>query len=275
VKKIQLIIIAFIACGFISVQAQKVKMLDNFAVGERIEFMAFYNLGFIWVEAGEMSLSVSNVDHEGQKSIKIEAIGRSLPKYDWMYRIRDTFVSIAEPRSLNPYTFKRRTNEGTYSVKNDYVFNWGDRKIYSEIENSDDPFKKDTLELKSSVFDLMTAMYHARKIDFKSMSIGDEVPVRTVVDNEVVDIYIKYLGLESIENKITEKEVSCIKLSATMVGGTIFEEGEELYAWVSNDLDQLPIQVEAQILVGSVKAFLKSANNTKTQQLRLVRDTGE
>lgn len=231
-----------------------------FQPGEVIEFSAFYNLSFIWVEAGEMSFTLSN-NAEDSAYYDITAIGNSLAKYDWVYKIRDTFVSVVDAESLQPLKFLRRTNEGDYWVKNDYTFNWKDEKIYTLTENAKKPRTRDTLCLDEGVFDLMSAIYYARCVDYAAMKVGGKVPVSTVVDNELFTISVEYLGLEAVRNKIDGIELECIKLGVTMVAGTIFNEGETIYAWVSNDANRLPIQVEAKILVGSVKAYLRKATN--------------
>jgi hypothetical protein len=49
-----------------------------------------------------------------------------------------------------------------------------------------------------------------------------------------------------------------------MVKGTIFKEDEEVIIWITNDGNKIPILVEARILVGTVKAYLKEANGLKS-----------
>jgi hypothetical protein len=44
-----------------------------------------------------------------------------------------------------------------------------------------------------------------------------------------------------------------------LVDGTIFKGGEDMTVWVSNDRNRIPILVEANVLVGAVKVYLKSA----------------
>jgi hypothetical protein len=48
-----------------------------------------------------------------------------------------------------------------------------------------------------------------------------------------------------------------------MIEGTIFKSGEALYIWITDDKNHLPILVEAKILVGSVKALFKGAENLR------------
>jgi hypothetical protein len=44
-----------------------------------------------------------------------------------------------------------------------------------------------------------------------------------------------------------------------MVQGTIFRGDEDVLVWVTDDENKIPVYIEAKILVGTVKAYLKEA----------------
>jgi len=48
-----------------------------------------------------------------------------------------------------------------------------------------------------------------------------------------------------------------------LVDGTIFKGGEGMTVWVTDDKNKIPVMVEAQILVGSVKAILTNATGLR------------
>ena len=83
-----------------------------------------------------------------------------------------------------------------------------------------------------------------------------------VVDGEIHDIYIRYLGKETIKNR-DGRTFKCLKFSPLLVEGTIFESGEDMTVWVTDDANRIPIIVEAKILIGSVKAVFVDAINTR------------
>ena len=41
-----------------------------------------------------------------------------------------------------------------------------------------------------------------------------------------------------------------------MQQGRVFEDGEQMRIWISNDKNRLLVKVETKILVGTIKAFL-------------------
>ena len=50
-----------------------------------------------------------------------------------------------------------------------------------------------------------------------------------------------------------------------LVPGTIFESGEDMTVWVTDDLNRIPIIVEAKILIGSIKAVFVDATGLRNK----------
>ena len=129
--------------------------------------------------------------------------------------------------------------------------------IFTFTENSNKPFLKDTLALPACTFDVISLSYYARNLDFEGLEVNDTIPVSVIIDNELFNLYIRYLGKELMKTKDGSR-YNCIKFSALLVEGTIFKGGEDLFVWVTDDKNRIPVLVEAKILVGSVKALLIS-----------------
>ena len=83
-----------------------------------------------------------------------------------------------------------------------------------------------------------------------------------VIDNKVHNLYVRYLGKEIIADRNKQK-YRCVKFSALLVSGTIFQGGEELSVWVTDDYNKIPILIEAGILVGSIKVYLSEAKGLR------------
>src|SRR6056297_2070538 len=85
-----------------------------FYAGEELTYKAFYNWNFIWLEAADVRFIVK--EFPARKAFKLESIGNSLPKYDWFYKVRDTFRSHIDTATLKPFYYHRNTLEGSYRV---------------------------------------------------------------------------------------------------------------------------------------------------------------
>ncbi len=228
-----------------------------FTEGEIINYEVFYNWGFVWLNAGYVEFKVNPGKYHDREIYYLDAFGTTYKSYDWFFKVRDHYQCYLDKETLRPLWFRRENYEGGYEVDNRYFFNQEENIIYSYTQNSKQPFKKDTIEIPPCTFDLLSILYYARNIDFSGLQIGDSVPVTTIIDNEIYNLYLRYMGKETIKSRSGE-EYRCIKFSALLVEGTIFKGGEDLFAWVTDDKNRIPVLVEAKILVGSVKTYINS-----------------
>lgn len=235
---------------------------NTFQAGEFVSYKIFYNWGFIWIDAGTNNFKTEQSQYTDKNAFKITSIGRSHQKHDWFYKVRDTFEVFINPVNLAPYYFTRNTLEGDYRVKNEYTYQYPDFTIFSKTENNENGLKKDTVQVKKCTFDVLSIIYACRSIDFSSKKINETVPLNTIVDGKIEELFIRYLGKEVIVNKDLRK-FNCNVFSVKMVEGTIFSGGEDLTVWVTNDRNQIPVYVEAKILVGSIKAFVDEIEGIK------------
>ena len=80
-------------------------------------------------------------------------------------------------------------------------------------------------------------------------------------DNDNYIFKLKYLGKEIIDSKFGK--IECLKFIPMVQSGRIFKEQESVTLWVSDDNNRLPIRLQADILIGSIKADLERFKNLK------------
>jgi hypothetical protein len=234
----------------------------QFKDGETVSYRAVYNWGFIWVNAGDVIFTVSDTLYMGQPALRLKSLGWSLKQYDWFFKVRDRFESIVHSETLQPFWFERDTHEGSYEAYNRYLFRKEDGELEIISQTSNRPLKHEILPLKPCTFDVLSAIYYCRSLNFNGYRVGEKIPLTMAVDNEVFDLYLRYLGKEVL--KMRDGTVfKTIRFSAMLVEGTIFKGGEELFVWVTDDMNRVPILVEAKILVGSVKAVMTGMEGLK------------
>jgi hypothetical protein len=233
-----------------------------FEAGELVKYHAYYNWGFIWINAGHVSFSVDATTVDKSPAYHLKAHGATYNSYDFLFKVRDTFETKVDTLHLEPFEFKRITNEGSYHANYHYLFDRNKRQIHASIQKEKTAKRDTVLHWKSCSFDLLTMVYKARNIDYSLYKVNEKIPIRMVVDGEIHDIYIRYLGKETIKNRDGRK-FKCLKFSPLLVEGTIFKSGEDMTVWVTDDANRIPIIVEAKILIGSVKAVFVDATNTR------------
>lgn len=249
-------------CSFIWLHTTALPQKElTFNSGEEVHFDVYYNLSFIWLHAGKAMFSAKDTSYNNLPAYNFNAVGISFNGYDRFFKVRDTLNSIVSVDSLKPYWFTRSTNEGSYSAKFQYRFDYTNRKVYGE-KTRKHKIHAATIELPENTMDMLSVIYYLRDIDFKSYRKDDKIRFNMVVDNELWELYVRYLGKETIELK-TGKKFRCLVLSPLLLEGSVFSGGEGMKIYISDDRNRLPVYIETKVSVGTVKANLESYKNLK------------
>ncbi len=128
--------------------------------------------------------------------------------------------------------------------------------------------EKATISIPEYTQDLISAFYYARTIDFVHAKEGDVFPINGYLDDEILPLNIKYLGKEKIKSKVGW--INCIKFRPMLTEGRVFKEQEDMTVWVSDDKNRIPVRVQADVLVGSIKMDLVKYENL-ANELALVK----
>ncbi len=237
----------------------------SFQTGEKVTYNAYYNWHFIWLNAGVVNFNVESRNYHNTDSWFFSAYGKTFSGYDHFMKVRDTFEVFVDKANFQPLFFNRVTKEGSTESHHKYYFNYTQKHIHTQIKKDKSiGFKDSTVILKDCTNDLLTMVYKARNLDFEHYEEDDKIPIRMIVDGITYDLYIRYMGKETISNRDGRK-FRCLKFSPLLVPGTIFESGEDMTVWVTDDLNRIPIIVEAKVLVGSVKAVFVDATGLRNK----------
>lgn len=233
-----------------------------FTSGEEIFYTVSYNWGPIWVDAGTVTFKTTLERKEGKPAWHFLSTGRTFTSYDFLFKVRDTYESWIDTATFQTIEFSRYIYEGGYQLQNRSWFDYAHKVIYSNTKRNDDPMVHDTLHMIDCTFDMLTAVYYVRSLNPDSIRKDTILPVFVAIDDSVYRIDVRLIGNETVEHP-DGTHYPCNKFSATMVEGTIFTNDQEALVWVSNDPNRIPIYIEAKILVGSVKAYLKESKGLK------------
>ncbi len=216
---------------------------EAFKTGEMLRYRVHY--GFI--DAGEASLSINNTYDTlgGRLCYHIIGLGTSSSILDPFFKVRDRYESIIDKQALVPWLFIRRVDEGGYIINENVVFNHYRNTATSE---------KGTFTIPDNIQDLVSSFYYARSLNFKNAKPGDVFRIQAFLDNEVIPLNLKFLGREKIKSK--KGFFNCLKFSPMLQEGRVFKDEEDMTVWISDDGNKIPVRVQAEILVGSIKMDL-------------------
>ncbi|MDP9229258.1 MAG: DUF3108 domain-containing protein, partial [Bacteroidota bacterium] len=219
----------------------------TFQVDEKVTFTVYYSVAGLYVNAGTAIFS-STLEKINNRSVyHVVGDGKSNPSYDWIYKVRDKYETFIDTATLQPLKFVRNVNEGGYKKYENITFN----RTANTAVTTNGVFK-----VPNCVQDVLSAIYYSRNIDFNKYKEGDKINFSMFLDNEVFSMYIRYLGKETVKTKYGK--FRAIKFKPLLIKGTIFEGGEKMTVWVSDDANHIPVRVESPISVGSVKIDMMS-----------------
>ena len=224
----------------------------TFLNGERITLKVFYNVIGIYVDAGTASFSTDLENFNGKTTYHIVGEGRSNSSYDWIFKVRDRYETYIDTATLKPYKFIRNIDEGGYRKYEKVTFNHDASSVVTT---------KGVYKAPDCIQDVLSAIYYARNINFDNYNPGDKINFTMFMDDEVHNLYIRYLGKETVKTRYGK--FRSIKFKPLLIKGTIFEGGEKMTVWVSDDGNHLPLRIESPISVGSLKVDMMGYRNLR------------
>jgi hypothetical protein len=153
---------------------------------------------------------------------------------------------------MQPLKFIRNVDEGGYKKVENVTFN---QQTNTAITSAG------VFKVPNCVQDVLSSIYYARNIDFNTYKPEDKIPFSMFLDNEVYNLYIRYLGKEIIKTKYGK--FRAIKFKPLLVKGTIFDGGEKMTVWVSDDANHIPLRIESPIVVGTIKIDMMQYKNLR------------
>ena len=225
---------------------------NSFHAGESLSLIVFYNALGIYINAGTANITVNSERLFNKPVFHIVGTGSTNSKYDWIFKVRDRYETYIDTATLQPYKFIRNVNEGGYRKYENITFN----QTANTAITTQGVFK-----VPNCINDVVGAVYYARNIDFDKYKPGDRIPFFMFLDNEVYNMYIRYEGKQTVKTRYGK--FRAIKFKPLLLKGTIFEGGEKMTVYVSDDANKIPLRIESPLLVGSVKVDMMSYDNLR------------
>lgn len=223
-----------------------------FKADEEVRMKVFYSTLGMYIGAGEAIFTSSLERYNGKPVYHLVGEGKTYSAFDGFFKVRDRYESYVDTANLLPYKFIRNVDEGGYKKYNNVTFNQATNTAIST---------NGVFKVTDCIQDVVSMVYYARNIDFSKYNVNDKIPFDMFLDDEVFHLYIRYLGTEKIKTRYGK--FRAIKIKPLLIKGTIFEGGEKMTAWLSDDPNHLLLRVESPIAVGSIKVDMMSYKNLR------------
>ncbi len=226
--------------------------------GETLTYELSYTWGGVNTDVGQGTAKMNYSDGFYNPVIT----GKTYKFYDIFFKVREHFESKFSDSTFRPVMFYRKSEEGKYWAENRYRFDDRNGKIYATVRKRNKPETDTVLTYTPYTFDLVSLFYNCRAMDFASLETGVKYPITFAIDKEIYNLYFIYHGKETKKIKGLGT-FRTMKFSASLVAGEIFTGKDEIYIWVSDDKNIIPLLFESKVLVGTVTGRLKSWSNLK------------
>ena len=224
----------------------------TFQDGEQVTMIVYYSTLGMYVGAGEAKFTTTLERFNGKPVYHCVGTGTTYPFFDHFFKLRDRYESYIDTGSMLPVKFIRNVDEDGYKIYNNVTFNHDAGTAVST---------KGVFKVTNCIQDVISSVYYARNINFTKYKPGDKIPFDMFLDDEIYHLYLKYEGKENVKTKYGK--FRAIKFKPLLIKGSIFQGGEQMNVWVSDDANRLLLRAESPIAVGSIKVDMMGYKNLR------------
>lgn len=223
----------------------------SFQDGEVLLYRIYYNWNLVWVPAGEVKFTM----RETNDAYHYEAIGKSYSSYESIFRVNDYYASSIDKTTMLPKTFVRHIEEGNYRKFDSLTFDQAALTVHSINGKTKAKAHEKSFDIDGCALDLLSVMYSLRNENIDEYNKGDYLDINMFFDKENYPVHVVYDGKE--RKKVRGLGTfDCIRVQPELIAGNVFNEGDEMNIWVTDDQNKIPVMIETPISVGSIKAVL-------------------
>ncbi len=253
-KKFKFIIALFFV--ILSASAQEKQEKYAFQEGEWFKFKMSYS-GFL--KAGNATLEVKEAKLDGRDVFHVVGKGWTSGAIKWFFKVKDRYESYFDKHTGLPYKFIRDIDEGGHTKDLEVEFDHS--ASLAHVHNKKEKTKA-SYPIERNVQDMVSAFYYLRNnYNTNSIKEGDVVSLNMFFDEENYNFRLKFLGREELNTAFGT--IKTLKFRPYVMAGRVFKEKESLTLWVSADDNKIPLRIQADLAVGSLRADLEAFKGLK------------
>ncbi len=220
-----------------------------FNSNEKLEYIVHW--GFL--NMAKASIEIKTKKYNGIESFFAIAIAKTIGSFYSMYKVKDIYASYFSKKTLLPYKAVRNIRESSYKTYNVVSFNRADNTVNS--------FKSGVKKVPKGIMDFVSASYYLRQYKLNNLKKDQIITIQTYFDDEVFPLKVKFKGYKTIKTKFGK--IKCIKMHPVMKTGDYFKTEEDLTIYITADKNKIPIKLELDIFLGTLKVDLIKHTNLK------------
>lgn len=237
-KRILIFISTFIIANNLVAQNK-----NAFTIGEELVYRIHYGI----IDAGTATLSVKGSSSFNSRSTyHVVGVAETNQTFDMFFKMRDRYESYIDVQTLSPLFFYRNVDEDGYKFIETSTFNINDLNVSC---------KGKTFATVPNTQDMFSIFYYIRSLDLGSAQIGNVFDVSYFMTDKMYNMKVVLVGRETIKTDLGK--FKCLKFNPMVEKGRVFKSEEDVIIWVTDDSRHIPIRIQANLIVGSIKCDLK------------------
>lgn len=236
---------------------------SSYSVGEELEYRV--HLAFFTVGKGITRVDKKIYEMNSRPCYKVDAYGTTADWISWVSKFDDNWGAYIDTATLSTQIAYRKLKEGNY--RRDEVVNFDQEKNKVEIRVKNDQTgmydNPKTYDGPKNAKDLVSGFLFLRTVDFTKIAKNDTITINGFLEKEFYDLKIIYRGKETINTKVGK--IACLKLSPVMPPNSLFDGENSILCWISDDLNRIPIRIQAKMFIGNSGLELTSFRGLKYQ----------
>ncbi len=246
-----------------AITAQVLTKVENnaFTRGEKLVFRVYFDsflTGDLNAAKAVFEIQEDNRKIAGRNTLHVVGTGRTTGAIHLFYKVVDRYETYMDEEAIVPWFAMRRVYESGYTANQDVTFDQYARKAYF-VDNKSK--RKSTVNFPKQTFDIISAFYFVRTMDFSNAKEGDEYKVNFIDDDTVYISTVKFFGRETINTSLGKFKTLIFK--PKVLKGSVFDEEYPLTIWITDDENKIPVYAKSKITVGAVKVELIEAKGLK------------
>lgn len=228
-------------------------LLSKAQVKEQMEYLLRY--GFI--NGGKVLIHSNDTTFLSQPAIHYYLRAQTSGLADKLYKVDDIYESIVSKKDQHPLKSIRNIKERKYRYYNEITYNQLTDTIVSQ--------RKGKIAAPENMVDILSLYFFMRKPGFlENLKQKGTIEIPVNHDNDFFMMRVNYLGMETIQTALGIKQ--CIVVAPIIKKGKVLQRDDGLKFYITNDRQRLPVFMEFEMKIGSVKCELKSYRKNGKEQ---------
>jgi hypothetical protein len=235
--------------GLIAAQGPAQTPKLPFAAGEKLRYAVRWRL----VPAGEAELVLGKEDAP-QGRWKLTAKANSIGYVSNFYKVDDEYQSLFRNQSLCSSEIRKTIHEGERHRLLTLIFDQRRHlALFTDRETTGNapPARQAQSAIPDCVQDILSAIYFVRT---RPLTMGQPIDIPLNDGARTVNLRVDVQAKEEI--KTAAGTFQTTRVEPELFSGNLFKGKGRMFVWFSDDASHVPVQLRAQIGIGTITASL-------------------